>query len=208
MASGVYNVRKGHQGEDWPNDDNRCILVDYSFLFDKDHDFLNDTTSAEITGTGYVRKTLAGEAVTIDQANDQAEHDATDVTWTSANFDEWVKGAVVYVYNASDAAAALTCYVETTSTTASDGVATSGDATFTSAGASWSGADVGAWIEIDMSGGTVARKIASINSSTSIELDATLGASESSKTYRYGGGNTNGGDYTFQWGADGVYKGT
>ena len=43
--------------------------------------YLSDLTG-EITGGGYVRKTLAGKSVTTDDTNNRAIADATDVQWT------------------------------------------------------------------------------------------------------------------------------
>ena len=61
---------------------------------DRDDDFLDevgadDFVDGELSGTGYVsgfgnsgRKTLASPAIVVDKANDRAEFDAVDSTWT------------------------------------------------------------------------------------------------------------------------------
>ena len=60
-----------------------------------DDDFLDDVGAddfidGELSGTGYVagfgnsgRLTLASKTITVDKANDRAEFDAADVTWTA-----------------------------------------------------------------------------------------------------------------------------
>lgn len=85
MASGVYN--KGKQlmlngGVDFDADDIRVALVTSSYTPDADHDFANDLMN-ELSGGNYVRKALAGESVTLDNANDRAYFDATDPVWTA-----------------------------------------------------------------------------------------------------------------------------
>lgn len=69
----------------------KVMLVDPSYVPDKDHDFVSSITGApskELTGTGYVagfggagRKTLASKTVTKDNGADVAYFDAADVTW-------------------------------------------------------------------------------------------------------------------------------
>lgn len=56
----------------------------------KDDIFLDDVGAddfidGELSGTGYVRKTLASKTLTYDAANDRVEWDAADVTWTAIN---------------------------------------------------------------------------------------------------------------------------
>lgn len=61
----------------------------------KDDDFLDDVGAddfidGELSGTGYVsgfgnsgRKTLASKTIVADKANDRAEFDCADITWTA-----------------------------------------------------------------------------------------------------------------------------
>ena len=74
-----------------------------------------------------------------------------------------------------------------------DGAITSGDATFTSATASFTSADIGKVITIKDAAGSsldLTTTIASINSTTSIELTATASATVSAKPYTYGTDDT------------------
>lgn len=91
MANGVYTA--GIQRlitNGWSGQDPRVLLIDDSagYVFDKDHDRLNDGISAaELNTTNYTpgssRQALAGEAQNIDNTNDRVELDANDVTWTA-----------------------------------------------------------------------------------------------------------------------------
>ena len=45
----------------------------------------DDFLDGELSGTGYVRKTLASKTLTYDTANDRVEWDAADITWTAIN---------------------------------------------------------------------------------------------------------------------------
>jgi hypothetical protein len=60
----------------------------------------------ELTGTGYVRKTMAGFTVTEDDTGNQSIMDANDITWTAIDAGT-ARAIVVYKYNASDASAEL-----------------------------------------------------------------------------------------------------
>ncbi len=70
----------------------KVMLVDPDAAFNADHNFVNQISSDELSGTGYAggfngagRKTLASKTVTEDDGNDRAEFDAADVTWTGIN---------------------------------------------------------------------------------------------------------------------------
>jgi hypothetical protein len=67
---------------------------------------LNVTNIDELTGTGYVRKTLASLTATEDDTGNQVVLDAADVTWTGIDAGT-ARAIVIYKYNASDASAEL-----------------------------------------------------------------------------------------------------
>ena len=73
---------------------------------DSDDEFIGDLSGAtEVTSTGYTggfggagRKVLASKALTVDQANDRAEFDCDDVTWSSisqAGSEQWLGFSIV-----------------------------------------------------------------------------------------------------------------
>lgn len=101
MASGVYNRAKANLMNkimDLGNggDTLKLLLVDASHSFDADDNVLTDISANELetSGTGYLQKTLANQAVTQDDANDVAKFDADDVQWTTATFT--ARHAVIY----------------------------------------------------------------------------------------------------------------
>jgi hypothetical protein len=58
-----------------------------AYTLDNDtHDFFNDVSATEITGTGYTANgvTLASKTSTYDTATDQIRLDAADVSWTTS----------------------------------------------------------------------------------------------------------------------------
>src|SRR5687768_7611369 len=89
MASFVYTKAKGNllSGDiDLNAHDIRVALVMTNTTADTEADttFMNlFTTLDEFDGANYARKTLANEAVNIDNANDRGEFDADDITWTA-----------------------------------------------------------------------------------------------------------------------------
>ncbi len=92
MASGVYNrvkVNLMNKEVDLGNggDSIKILLLDNSHTFDADDNVLADISANELAASGgYVRKTLANQAVTQDDTNDVGKFDADDVEWTVATF--------------------------------------------------------------------------------------------------------------------------
>lgn len=95
---------------DFANDTIKAILVNASYVYDADHDFANDVSGNELSGTGYTggfggsgRKTLASKTITEDTANDRVEYDCADITWTGIN--AGTIGGIVLVKEITDDAA-------------------------------------------------------------------------------------------------------
>ena len=98
MASFVYNKAAGRifdGADDWLTDTLKLGLSSSTHVPNKDNDFLDeggadDFIDGELSGTGYTagfggagRKTLASKTVTVDDANDRAEFDCADISWTA-----------------------------------------------------------------------------------------------------------------------------
>jgi len=124
MASAVYN--KGKQVSfDWATDTIKAFLVSASYTFNADHDFVDDADTNELSGTGYVRKTLASKTLTVDDTADEVRWDAADITWTGADFGT-VNAMVIYKEVVDDTDSELIAYVELSSPAVTNG----GDFTF------------------------------------------------------------------------------
>ncbi len=86
MANLLYNSAKVKLGDgniDWNTDTIKAALVTTAYTPDIDaHDFWNDVSSNEASGTGYTAGgfTLASCTVTQDNTNNRAVYDATDVS--------------------------------------------------------------------------------------------------------------------------------
>lgn len=90
----------------------KLIAVKSSYVFNKDHDFVDDLI--EISGvSGYTngyggagRKTLASKTITTDNAGDSAVIDAADVAFGALGAGDTIGGfAVIYETGGSDATA-------------------------------------------------------------------------------------------------------
>jgi len=73
---------------DFLNDTINCGLSTSTHVPNRDDTFLDDAgaddfVDGELSGTGYVRKTLASKTMTYDATNDRVSWDAADVTWTA-----------------------------------------------------------------------------------------------------------------------------
>lgn len=90
-AKGLLQIQ--NRTIDWVNDTIKVMLVNASYTFDPDHDFVDDINANELSGTGYTggfagagRKSLASKAIANDAANDRIEFDAADPSaWTGLN---------------------------------------------------------------------------------------------------------------------------
>lgn len=118
MANFVYNVGKTgifNGTIDMVNDTINVLLVNSSYVANKDHDFVNDVTGGEITATNYVRKTLTGGAITIDNANDRSDLDYADVSWTALGgaANDTIDALVVFKQVTNDADSIPIIYIDT-----------------------------------------------------------------------------------------------
>ncbi len=96
--------------------DIRLLLVTSAYTPNADHDFIDlggsDAVTAELSGTGYVRKALASEAFAEDDANDRAEWDADDVVFTGITAGT-AAAFVIYDHTGVDTTSVIIAYVDT-----------------------------------------------------------------------------------------------
>jgi hypothetical protein len=99
---------------DWDSDTIKVALLTSSYTPNQDtHDYFDDVSSAQITGTGYTAggATLGSKTVTYDAANNVIILDAADTTWSSSTLT--ARYAVVYDDSGATAGAkALIGYVD------------------------------------------------------------------------------------------------
>jgi hypothetical protein len=114
---------------DWDSDTIKVALLTSSYTPNQDtHDYLDDVSSYEVTGTGYSTggQTLGSKTLTYDSANNVIILDAADVTWSSSTIT--ARYAVVYDDSgATSASKALIGYVDFSS----DQSSTNGNFTIT-----------------------------------------------------------------------------
>jgi len=99
---------------DWDSDTIKVALLTSSYTPNQDtHDYLDDVSSYEVTGTGYTTGgiTLSSKTSTYDGTNNVVILDAADVTWSSSTIT--ARYAVVYDDSGASAASkALIGYVD------------------------------------------------------------------------------------------------
>jgi hypothetical protein len=101
-----------------PSADLRILLVDTppaSAAAAADLNFVADVVAVEIAATNYVRKTLTGEAVTEDDANDRAVIDADNPsTWTALGgaLNDTIAGGWIFRQVTNDADSVLWCFLD------------------------------------------------------------------------------------------------
>lgn len=101
--NGMEQILKG--AIDFSSDDIRIALLMTNTTPDADDNVPNDiATLDEFDGANYVRKALASETVTQDDANNRAEFDAADVTFSSLGAGtRAIEGILIYKHVGTDA---------------------------------------------------------------------------------------------------------
>lgn len=132
MANVIYNdfkeqLLKGSFNLHTGGDTIKVALVTSSYTPDQDaHDFFDDVTN-EVSGTGYSAggNTLASQAVSQDNTDNEAVFDASDTNWASSTIT--ARGAVVYKSTGTASTSPLICYFDF----GSDQTSSSGNFTIT-----------------------------------------------------------------------------
>lgn len=120
MATGIYNaglLKLCDRTIDWANasTDIRIALVKSGFTFDKTHTALSTALGAnECDATAYVRKTTASRTIAANSSSNPVTWRVPDVTWTALGgaSNNTLDGAIVYLYNVSDASAVPLFYLD------------------------------------------------------------------------------------------------
>lgn len=110
---GSFLVKALNKEVDYDTDTIKVALLTSSYTPDQDaHDYLNDVSTYEVSGTGYTAggNTLASKTVTYDSANNVIVLDAADTTWASSTIT--ARYAVVYDSTGTASTSALIGYVD------------------------------------------------------------------------------------------------
>lgn len=129
MANRMYNealTQLLNQSLDLVNDTIRVMLVDNTYTFDPDDDFVDegggsDPQDAEISGTGYVaghgnsgRQAVATISIVKDDANDRAEVQvSSNNTWSSLDAGTVAAAIIIREGGSDDTDALLIAYIDT-----------------------------------------------------------------------------------------------
>ena len=116
MASKLYGnflLKALNKEVDFDSDTIKVALLTSSYTPDQDaHDYFNDVSTYEVTGTGYTSggATLASKTATYDSATNVIVLDAADVTWSSSTIT--ARYAVIYDSTGTASTSALIGYVD------------------------------------------------------------------------------------------------
>lgn len=89
MADAIYNEfkeRLGDGGHDMDNDLFQITLHGSNFVNDSAHDYIDDISATQTSGTGYTAGGTSLSNVTWTLSGGVVEFDADDPSWTSATF--------------------------------------------------------------------------------------------------------------------------
>ena len=137
MATFVYNLAAADIADgtiDLLTNTIKVMLVTSSYVANRDDDVVdaggaNDAVDHEISVSGYVagwgnsgRKALVNKTVTEDDANDRAEFDAADITWTALGAGATIAAAILIKEGgANDTTSRLIAYLDIADTPTNGG---------------------------------------------------------------------------------------
>jgi hypothetical protein len=110
---GNFLLKALNKEVDFDTDTIKVALLSSSYTPDQDaHDYLNDVSTYEVSGTGYTAggNTLASKTATYDSANNVIVLDAADTTWASSTIT--ARYAVIYDSTGTASTSALIGYVD------------------------------------------------------------------------------------------------
>jgi hypothetical protein len=116
MASKLYGnflLKALNKEVDFDSDTIKVALLTSSYTPNQDtHDYFNDVSANEVTGTGYTAGgiTLSSKTATYDSGTNVIVLDAADVTWSSSTIT--ARYAVVYDSTGTSSTSALIGYVD------------------------------------------------------------------------------------------------
>jgi hypothetical protein len=110
---GNFLLKALNKEVDFDTDTIKVALLSSSYTPDQDaHDYLNDVSTYEVSGTGYTAggNTLGSKTATYDSANNVVILDAADTTWSSSTIT--ARYAVVYGSTGTSSTSPLIGYVD------------------------------------------------------------------------------------------------
>ena len=110
---GNFLLKALNKEVDFDTDTIKVALLSSSYTPDQDaHDYYNDVSTYEVSGTGYTAggSTLASKTATYDSANNVIVLDAADTTWASSTIT--ARYAVIYDSTGTASTSALIGYVD------------------------------------------------------------------------------------------------
>lgn len=110
---GNFLLKALNKEVDFDTDTIKVALLSSSYTPDQDaHDYLNDVSTYEVSGTGYTAggNTLGSKTATYDSANNVVVLDAADTTWSSSTIT--ARYAVVYGSTGTASTSPLIGYVD------------------------------------------------------------------------------------------------
>ena len=113
LLYGNFLLKALNKEVDFDSDTIKVALLTSSYTPSQDtHDYFNDVSTYEVTGTGYTAggSTLASKTATYDSATNVIVLDAADVTWSSSTIT--ARYAVVYDSTGTASTSALIGYVD------------------------------------------------------------------------------------------------
>jgi hypothetical protein len=81
--NGIFVLTADGSGGIWddPASAYQILLLDTTYVFDRDHFRVSDISASEIATTNYTRQAVANRTITVDNANDRVIYDCDNNAW-------------------------------------------------------------------------------------------------------------------------------
>ena len=124
MASGAFNSGVNAinaQSVDLVGTAVGVMLMQSTFVYNPDNDFVADIVANEVTVAGYSRQTLGTKSWTEDDANNRSYFDGADAVFTALAAGQTVSGAIMFRDTGADATRRLISWNEFSAALATNG---------------------------------------------------------------------------------------
>lgn len=92
----TYNAGRDEM-RNWEVETFKALLVTASYTPDKDHEFVDDVSANELSGTGYSRATIANPDRSVNTTDDVIVYDCDDVEFGTIDTGETARYMILYM---------------------------------------------------------------------------------------------------------------
>lgn len=111
MANILYDIGLD-EWRDWEDETFKVLLIQDSYTVDRNHEFVDDVSSEELSVSGYARITITSPTRTLSHSLHRYIYDCDDLDFGALAGTQTIAGAIVYKEITNDADSILMAFIE------------------------------------------------------------------------------------------------